>query len=166
MAYSSTRSSEEEEFMEDFGPNNSIHTATRIHSPCLDMQIQRYKEQEPQFSKCNIIVLLFRNKYPLMFLLAVKLHKKEVQKRMMLEYLRSMDEDGDKNTEFPFITFEDIVVATDNFSNTNMLGKGGFGKVYKVLIKSFILTMTLLEIKKKLILNYEMCRECWRVPTK
>ncbi|KAM3391017.1 hypothetical protein ACQJBY_012576 [Aegilops geniculata] len=33
--------------------------------------------------------------------------------------------------ELPFICFEDVVTATDNFSDYNMLGKGGFGKVYK-----------------------------------
>jgi hypothetical protein len=70
---------------------------------------------------------------PLLFLLAGTRQKKKVQKRHMLQYLRSTDQAGDKNIEFPFIDFEDIVVATDNFSDTNMLGKGGFGKVYKVL---------------------------------
>ncbi|OEL28652.1 G-type lectin S-receptor-like serine/threonine-protein kinase [Dichanthelium oligosanthes] len=64
---------------------------------------------------------------------AGKRHK-EAQKRMMLEYLRSTDEAEDNNIEFPFISFEDIVVATDNFSDSNMLGKGGFGKVYKGLL--------------------------------
>ena len=34
--------------------------------------------------------------------------------------------------ELPYICFEDVVTATDNFSDYNMLGKGGFGKVYKV----------------------------------
>ena len=58
--------------------------------------------------------------------------KKMAQKRVMLEYLRTADEAGDKNIEFPFISFEDIVAATYNFSDSNMLGKGGFGKVYKV----------------------------------
>jgi hypothetical protein len=69
---------------------------------------------------------------PLLFLLAGTRRKKKVQKRHMLEYLRSTDKAGDKNLEL-FIDFEDIAVATDNFSDTNMLGKGGFGKVYKVL---------------------------------
>ncbi|WVZ87314.1 hypothetical protein U9M48_033970 [Paspalum notatum var. saurae] len=61
-----------------------------------------------------------------------KRQKKKVQKRKMLEYLSSTDEVGDKNIEIPFISFENIVTATDNFSDCNMLGKGGFGKVYKV----------------------------------
>ncbi|XP_044334903.1 G-type lectin S-receptor-like serine/threonine-protein kinase B120 [Triticum aestivum] len=33
--------------------------------------------------------------------------------------------------ELPYICFEDVVTATDNFSDYNMLGKGGFRKVYK-----------------------------------
>ncbi|KAL6651965.1 hypothetical protein ACP70R_010890 [Stipagrostis hirtigluma subsp. patula] len=60
---------------------------------------------------------------------------KEAQKRMTLEYLRSTDEAGDKTIEFPFISFEDIVAATGNFSGSNMLGKGGFGKVYKGMLQ-------------------------------
>jgi hypothetical protein len=76
---------------------------------------------------------------PLLFLLAGTRRKKKVQKRQMLEYLRSTDKAGDKNLEFPFIDFEDIAAAMDNFSDTNMLGKGGFGKVYKVLYQNSFL---------------------------
>jgi hypothetical protein len=54
----------------------------------------------------------------------------------MLEYMSSTDEAGDKNVELPFISFENIVTATDSFSDHNMLGQGGFGKVYKVLVKN------------------------------
>ncbi|CAN6277051.1 unnamed protein product [Urochloa humidicola] len=63
-----------------------------------------------------------------------KRRRKEAEKRMVLEYMRFTDEVGDKNIEFPFISFEDIVAATDNFSDSNMLGKGGFSKVYKGLL--------------------------------
>uniref|UniRef100_A0A8I6YGS9 Protein kinase domain-containing protein n=1 Tax=Hordeum vulgare subsp. vulgare TaxID=112509 RepID=A0A8I6YGS9_HORVV len=37
----------------------------------------------------------------------------------------------DGNLKYPFINFKEIVLATNNFSNSNMLGHGGFGNVYK-----------------------------------
>ncbi|CAD6262123.1 unnamed protein product [Miscanthus lutarioriparius] len=61
---------------------------------------------------------------------------KRQKKRRMLEYLSSMDESRDKNIiEFPFISFENIAIATDNFTDCNMIGKGGFGKVYKGMLE-------------------------------
>ncbi|WVZ87305.1 hypothetical protein U9M48_033962 [Paspalum notatum var. saurae] len=63
-----------------------------------------------------------------------KQQKKKTEKREMQEYLRSMNEAGD-NLEFSFISFEEIVAATDNFSDSRLLGKGGFGKVYKGVLQ-------------------------------
>lgn len=35
--------------------------------------------------------------------------------------------------DLPLFDLETIVVATDNFSDANKLGRGGFGPVYKVI---------------------------------
>ncbi|KAM3390996.1 hypothetical protein ACQJBY_012567 [Aegilops geniculata] len=61
--------------------------------------------------------------------------KKEIKKKLMLRYLGASSDLGGKNSDFPFVSFEDIVAATDNFSDSNMLGMGGFGKVYKGILE-------------------------------
>ncbi|VAH53709.1 unnamed protein product [Triticum turgidum subsp. durum] len=61
--------------------------------------------------------------------------KKEIKKKLMLRYLSASSDLGGKNSDFPFVSFEDIVAATDNFSDSNMLGMGGFGKVYKGILE-------------------------------
>lgn len=34
--------------------------------------------------------------------------------------------------DLPLFKFKDLAIATYNFSESNMLGRGGFGPVYKV----------------------------------
>lgn len=50
--------------------------------------------------------------------------------------LSTSDELAD--AKFPFISFREIVLATNNFSSSNMLGHGGFGNVYKVTRNLFL----------------------------
>nr|AAM90695.1 S-locus receptor-like kinase RLK13 [Oryza sativa] len=60
---------------------------------------------------------------------------KEIQKKHRLQHLKDSSELENDNLELPFICLEDIVTATNNFSDHNMLGKGGFGKVYKGVLE-------------------------------
>ncbi|XP_066349574.1 G-type lectin S-receptor-like serine/threonine-protein kinase At4g27290 [Miscanthus floridulus] len=53
--------------------------------------------------------------------------------KVMLE--STSNELGDEeDLELPFLSFRDIVSATNNFSDGNMLGRGGFGNVYKGML--------------------------------
>ena len=58
---------------------------------------------------------------------------KESWKRPAPDHSSTSQEVWDQNLEIQSIMFEDIAAATNSFHDTNVLGKGGFGKVYKVL---------------------------------
>lgn len=61
-----------------------------------------------------------------------KQRNKKIWKKLMSGALSTSDELEDGNLKYPFISFREIALATNNFSNSNMLGHGGFGNVYKV----------------------------------
>lgn len=55
--------------------------------------------------------------------------------------LESLEENDNEGVEVPYYTLRSIVEATDNFSDSNKLGRGGYGPVYKVMIGSVHLTL-------------------------
>ncbi|KAM3390152.1 hypothetical protein ACQJBY_011997 [Aegilops geniculata] len=66
---------------------------------------------------------------------ASKQKKMEIHNGPMIGYLSSSNEIGGEQVDFPFVSFEDIAAATDNFSDSKQIGSGGFGKVYKGILQ-------------------------------
>ncbi|KAK8450507.1 hypothetical protein SEVIR_6G039900v4 [Setaria viridis] len=56
---------------------------------------------------------------------------KEIWTRLMLGDMSGTHELADRKLDLPLISFREIAVATQNFSDSAILGRGGFGTVYK-----------------------------------
>ena len=76
------------------------------------------------------------------FFFSDKRRSNESEKKLVPGSVRTSSELAERNPnpnedlEFPSIQFSDIVAATNNFSRACMIGRGGFGKVYKVTLRS------------------------------
>ncbi|XP_060194281.1 G-type lectin S-receptor-like serine/threonine-protein kinase At4g03230 [Lycium barbarum] len=82
---------------------------------------------------CCISYVIYHNKK------VARRKAKEIILRNRIDYLPESEssskyvitEDDKKRIDVPFFNLKSILVATDNFSDANRLGQGGFGPVYK-----------------------------------
>ncbi|KAL5226939.1 hypothetical protein ABZP36_015204 [Zizania latifolia] len=59
----------------------------------------------------------------------------KVQSKYPPQRMNGSDEAGDENAEFSSVCWDVILTVTNNFSEYNMLGKGGFESVYKGVLE-------------------------------
>ncbi|XP_021719438.1 G-type lectin S-receptor-like serine/threonine-protein kinase At1g11330 [Chenopodium quinoa] len=83
----------------------------------------------------NIFIVLCSQKKSItkFFLLTENLTSqgKKLQKRQRVSDVLRIDNNHDQIEEVPLFDFKRVAMATNNFQDTNKLGKGGFGTVYK-----------------------------------
>ena len=65
-----------------------------------------------------------------------QLYHSEIRVKQLIDSEQFKEEDK-KDIDVPFFDLDDILAATDNFSDINKLGQGGFGPVYKVIVINF-----------------------------
>uniref|UniRef100_K3YGJ6 non-specific serine/threonine protein kinase n=1 Tax=Setaria italica TaxID=4555 RepID=K3YGJ6_SETIT len=75
-------------------------------------------------------------------ILSGKQGSKEIWTRLMLGDMSGTHELADRKLDLPLISFREIAVATQNFSDSAILGRGGFGTVYKTTDKMLHLSST------------------------
>lgn len=78
------------------------------------------------------IDLMSENREGALETVAIRFYDSERQVKDFMDSNR-FSEDDKKGLDVPFVDLECILAATDNFSDANKLGKGGFGPVYKVI---------------------------------
>ena len=83
---------------------------------------------------------------------SIALYLYDIEKRVK-DLINSTEfkEDDKKGIDVPFFDLASILAATNNFSEANKLGQGGFGPVYKV--KNSFLSNHEIDIKQLLWLN-------------
>ena len=99
-------------------------------------EINNSRDQIQHFLSCANGTHLIEGKWLYHCVGAGKNRRWRKHKNLRLDGISTFDEFGNENTShepaLAFVKLEEIVLATQNFSEGCMIGQGGFGKVYKV----------------------------------
>ncbi|KAJ9686805.1 hypothetical protein PVL29_015586 [Vitis rotundifolia] len=85
---------------------------------------------------------------------AVHLYDSERRAKHLIDSEQFREEDK-KGIDVPFFHLEDKLAATNNFSDANKLGQGGFGPVYKVIVLNFYIALIFNYRTLCMLLNWE-----------
>ncbi|KAK4254005.1 hypothetical protein QN277_009441 [Acacia crassicarpa] len=101
------------------------------------IELAKYEnKRQSSLVKKGAVTLLVVSVFLLMLLITFVYwfakNKKQARRRRLDEYLV----DRAKGSDLTLFNLSEIIVATENFSDTNKLGQGGFGSVYKGLLQN------------------------------
>lgn len=107
------------------------------------VELAKYRKSKGLFANKKleaVVIVLVMLTFILLIFLVVFLVKRKIRREREEEAERSLwtkdADESDTSSDLPFYTRSEIAEATDNFNLANKLGEGGFGSVYKGLLKS------------------------------
>ncbi|XP_071697986.1 probable LRR receptor-like serine/threonine-protein kinase At5g63710 [Rutidosis leptorrhynchoides] len=113
----------------------SLDCGTKLHQPCISSSVVAGSPRKSKLklvtvgSSCGALVLLLFG--------AIFLYRFNLNRKLNRDVYVDVEGEDDSKVSFGQLrrfSWREVQLATDNFNETNIIGRGGFGKVYKGVI--------------------------------